>query len=728
MKKLSVHALADVRQLQQDGRLKDAEQACRHLLAQSPESHPVRILLALILTQLQQTEEARSLVDLATLPEDTLVASDQGLLALLQGDIERAGELLQFASQQTDRDAVVFARLGAYNLLQGNLAEAETALREALARSPDHPSILNNLGSLLLRQDKPDEALQVYETALRLCPDLLPSQQGRAAALLLLNRTSEVLDELERQLEKQPDDLQLKQKILHILILEERFEEARILLRELITLSPDNHHYPLQLLNLYAREEQYPMLLKELRPFELDYPEDVGLLNIKARALKEVGKLDQATQVVEQILAKEPNSPQTLITRAMVHADRENYDSAEADLKLVLETHPGLAEAWSLLGHTLLWKGKLNEAVEALQRAATINPAALAALVEARALPEDPAVIRCMQRFATLRLVPREARSAMYFALTKIAERTGDYHQAFDYANEANQLQSHLISHDSNKHHRYTRQIIETFTPALFKKLEGLGNYSERPVFVVGMPRSGTTLTEQILASHPQVFGAGELGVITSITRLMPAVLKIKKPYPLCMTSATIRTIEHASEYYLKALRKRDTSAKRVVDKLPHNFMHLGLISILFPYAKIIHVKRDLRDIAISNYFTNFKMKRGGMSYAFNLEHIGHMLIDYQRIMAHWRKVLPVTIYEYQYEALVAEPEKYEKELIGFLGLDWTPEIRDFYQTERAIRTASVWQVRQPIYNSSRERWRHYEAYLHPLMKIIHQEEIVNES
>ena len=146
--------------------------------------------------------------------------------------------------------------------------------------------------------------------------------------------------------------------------------------------------------------------------------------------------------------------------------------------------------------------------------------------------------------------------------------------------------------------------------------------------------------------------------------------------------------------------------------------MHLGLIYILFPYARIIHVKRDLRDIAISNYFTNFKMKRGGMGYAFDLAEIGHMINDYQRIMAHWRKVLPTTIFEYNYEQMVTEPEKYEKRLIDFVGLEWSTDVIDFYKTDRPIRTASVWQVRQPIYESSKERWRHYEEFLKPLMKV----------
>lgn len=147
--------------------------------------------------------------------------------------------------------------------------------------------------------------------------------------------------------------------------------------------------------------------------------------------------------------------------------------------------------------------------------------------------------------------------------------------------------------------------------------------------------------------------------------------------------------------------------------------MHLGLISMLFPYAKIIHVKRDLRDIAISNYFTNFKMKRTGMSYAFDLGEIGHMLNDYQRIMAHWREVLPITLYEFNYEDLVADPEKYEKELIDYLGLEWSSAVLDFYESDRTVRTASVWQVRQPIYKSSKGRWHHYEEFLGPLMDVL---------
>ena len=712
--------LVEARHCQQTGQYHQAEIICRKILDVDADNLAARVLLALSLNQQEKSQEASEVIgDTYPQTSDTKIASDLGLLAIMHNELQQAMTYLEQACDGEQTDYVALARLGTLYMMMGDFPHAEQTLSKARELAPEHPAILSNLAGVFLRQDKLEDALQTYEQALRVAPDLETAEQGRTSILVLQDRSAEILDEITAKLDKQPDSIELRQKKLHILLLEERFEEARDILRELILFSPHTLSYPLQLLNLYAREEQYPLVLKELVKFERDFPDQPELLNVKARAYKEIMRLDPAMETIEHALTIEPDSVHSLVTRAMILADQELYDDAESDLRKALDTHPGLAEGWSLLGHILLWKGRLDEAVEVLKRAASINPSALSSLAEARAIPDDPAVLDCMQRFAALRLVPSEARAAMNFALNKLFEKTGDYKQAFEFAQQANQLTRATISHIPERHQQFTSKIIETFTPELFKKFEGLGSYSERPVFVVGMPRSGTTLTEQILASHPEVYGAGELGVINAITRLMPVVLNTQTRYPECMSQASGRTFDHAARYYLKALRKRDIESKRVVDKLPHNFMHLGLISIIFPYAKIIHVKRDLRDIAISNYFTNFKMKRSGMSYAFDLGEIGHMLNDYVRVMDHWHKVLPIPIHEYNYEDLVAEPEKMEKQLIDYVELDWTPEIMDFYHTERAVRTASVWQVRQPIYKSSRERWRHYKEFLEPLNAVI---------
>ena len=307
----------------------------------------------------------------------------------------------------------------------------------------------------------------------------------------------------------------------------------------------------------------------------------------------------------------------------------------------------------------------------------------------------------------------------MAFALAKLFENQGKPDQAFQYADLANDLTRRVICYESESHGKFTDAIASMFTPKLLEKFKDSGVLSDRPVFVVGMPRSGTTLTEHILSSHPDVFGAGELGYVPSITRIMPRVLKKQISYPGCMAFFQKWMVRHAAVYYLNNIKKMDNAAARVVDKMPHNFLHLGLISIIFPKAKIIHVRRDYRDIAISNYFTNFKHKHGDMGYAFSLSDIGRMINDYRRIMDHWRRVLRVPIFEFHYEDLVEDQQGMARKLLAFAGLAWNEQVMDFHKTDRPIKTASVWQVRQPMYKTSRARWRSYEKHLGPLLDVL---------
>jgi hypothetical protein len=196
----------------------------------------------------------------------------------------------------------------------------------------------------------------------------------------------------------------------------------------------------------------------------------------------------------------------------------------------------------------------------------------------------------------------------------------------------------------------------------------------------------------------------------------MPKVLKDKRPYPVCLDKLTPHLRTEAARFYLKGLQNYDTEHAYVVDKMPHNFMQLGLIALIFPKAKIIHVQRDPRDTAVSNFQQNFKAKHGGLGYAFDLEKTALQLNDYNRMMAHWREVLPIPMCEFRYEDLVSAQDEWSKKLLEFVGVEWDISVHDFHKTERAVRTASVSQVRQPIYQTSKQKWRKYEAYLQPLL------------
>jgi len=253
---------------------------------------------------------------------------------------------------------------------------------------------------------------------------------------------------------------------------------------------------------------------------------------------------------------------------------------------------------------------------------------------------------------------------------------------------------------------------MATCTPAFFERVRGFGLETERPIFIVGLPRSGTTLTEQILASHSQVFGAGELRLAHEAFESLPAVMNSDAPAVECLGRLDRETARRLAERHLEQLRARDEKALRVADKMPDNYLCLGFLATLFPRAKFIHCLRDLRDIAVSCWMTNFRQIR----WSCDPEHIASRFREYRRLMEHWRQVLPVPVLEVDYEETVADLEGVARRLVAWCGLEWEPACLAFYEGHRPVRTASVTQVRQPIYKHAVARWKHYEQALAPLL------------
>ena len=261
------------------------------------------------------------------------------------------------------------------------------------------------------------------------------------------------------------------------------------------------------------------------------------------------------------------------------------------------------------------------------------------------------------------------------------------------------------------------------FPRALYEHRTG-GLLSTAPVFVVGMPRSGTTLVEQILAGHSRIHGAGELG---TIPRIIAGLERWERKtgsgrhYPDCVDDLDPQVLHGIARNVLDELQAHAPEADHVCDKLPHNFQNIGLIRLLFPQAKIISVRRDPRDVAISNYFTDYAARHGGMGFAYDLDWIGEQLADHNLLMHHWYQIFPDDLLEVQYETLVADPEAGARRLLDYVGVDWEPEVLEFHTLQRAVKTASLWQVRQPIYHSSIHRWRHYEQPLAPVFAAMNR-------
>jgi hypothetical protein len=239
------------------------------------------------------------------------------------------------------------------------------------------------------------------------------------------------------------------------------------------------------------------------------------------------------------------------------------------------------------------------------------------------------------------------------------------------------------------------------------------------PIFIFGMHRSGTTLVEQILASYPNVYGKGELQFFNQLDQNLPSILKVDELYPECSNFIDDQAAYDIAELYIKKLRETVGLPKdytRITDKNPFNFHYLGLISLLFPKARFIHCQRHPLDTCISIYFHNFAT---GNQFAYDLSDLGRYYREYLRLMAHWRKVLPIKIFELKYENIVQQQEEVSRQLVKFCGLEWDPACLDFYKNGRPVFTASSWQVRRPIYKTSCDRWQHYDQFLGPLKKLL---------
>jgi hypothetical protein len=253
---------------------------------------------------------------------------------------------------------------------------------------------------------------------------------------------------------------------------------------------------------------------------------------------------------------------------------------------------------------------------------------------------------------------------------------------------------------------------ISTFSQAFFDSPSATGSNDERPIFIVGMPRSGTTLVEQVISSHPRAEGAGELRTIGQIASELPGRIGSALPYPACVGELKQAALSDAAQFYCDRISRISEGALRITDKMPGNYIDLGLIALMFPHARVIHCRRDARATCMSVYFNDFDAYH---PYACDLNRIGLRYHHYRRLMEHWSTVLPLPILTVDYEAMVADVEATSRRILEFCDLPWDERVLQFHETKRVVQTTSMWQVRRPIYRDSLDLWRHYEQHLEPL-------------
>ncbi|NCF30054.1 MAG: sulfotransferase family protein, partial [Gammaproteobacteria bacterium] len=305
-----------------------------------------------------------------------------------------------------------------------------------------------------------------------------------------------------------------------------------------------------------------------------------------------------------------------------------------------------------------------------------------------------------------------DGQSHLHFAAAKMLDDISEFERAFQHLQSANAIEHQRTHFDADAGRSFVARSRATFDSAFFEDKNAIGNASDKPIFIVGMLRSGTTLVEQILASHPAVYAGGELEYFRGVAGQLPDRLGGGQPYPECVKSLDAATIDAISRNYLAQFTKHSGDAQRFTDKNPLNFEHLGLIMTVFPNARVIHCRRDPMDLCLSIYFQHFSERH---DFAYHFADITEYLRQYEQLMAHWHSVFPGRIHDIQYEDLVANLEPVSRAMFEYLDIQWDDNCLEFHRTARPVGTASHWQVRQPLYTRSVERWRHYEPYLEDL-------------
>ena len=597
-------------------------------------------------------------------------------------DLRRRGRavesvpLYRRALEIDPRSAEAHNNLGNAFLEMGNAAEAAAWYRRAAALQRDSAQIHCNLANALGQLGELAPALAASERAVALDPHLSVAHNCLAVMLAALGSGEQAVESYQRALALNP-----------------RYLEALINLGNLLR-------------DLGRRREALPLYRQaiEVDPQRPDSHYDLG------NALFELRHLEEAAESFRRALALRKDYPQALLGLAAVLRVQRHATEAQESARRALSLEPNNAEAHTMLAELRADRGQFAAAQALFERARVLDPSFPVAYcgiaAHRRMTAEDVPWLEGVQSLLAKPLPIGHAISLRY-ALGKYFDDLGRYDEAFGNFRQANELSKRYgTPYDRAKLAERLDRIIAAFDGAFLRRCHGRASTSELPVLIIGMPRSGTSLTEQILASHPSVFGAGEV-------RFWENAFVTFEKAGLGSERAADLIPQMARDYLAQLAAASGSGALRVTDKMPANFLYAGLIHAAFPRARIIHMQRHPLDTCLSVYFQNFfNMAR----YGHDFDDLAHYYGQYVRITDHWRSLLPASaLLEVPYESLVADQEGWSRRMLEFVGLPWDAKCLDFQDTDRVVITASRWQVRQKISSGSVGRWRHYEKHLGPL-------------
>lgn len=563
----------------------------------------------------------------------------------------------------------------------GQVAEAIKLYEWLLQQAPAHPDVNHFLGMAYYSQDDVPRAIKYLTKAISLDnrKPLYHINLGRVylnddnySDALNCFSTAHALNARE------PENLHLLGRTLR---LSGDVNTSLIYLQQATALAPDNFQINYDLAQSLSAAKQHFNAMELFTKLLAIQPNNTDILREKAFSLREINQADEALAALQQALTVVDDDP----------------------------------KIWCELGEMLEEAGQFAEAETAFKKALAIRggyPLAVAQLLSLKKGLEYPDIVADGLDHLAKDHLKTPVRVKLLYALGKHYDAAKDYDRAFQYYSDANDTVAVGNRYKVAKTEQKFDNLIKAFDSNTFTTRINIGNSSTRPIFIVGMPRSGTTLTEQILSSHREIEGAGELGYFTYMDHQLKNQHRDNDETYNYLAALSEEKLAFWANDYLIFVDKICPGGNYITDKMPLNFLHIGLIALTFPNARIIHCQRSPLDNCLSIFTENFHQEQ---NYSTKLSSLGHFYCQYHRLMRHWKQIAPVAIHDVQYEVLVNDFDNQARGLIDFCGLEWDDNCARFYQTERSVVTPSKWQVRQPIYRTSMEKWKNYANHLSPL-------------
>jgi tetratricopeptide (TPR) repeat protein len=591
----------------------------------------------------------------------------------------------------------------------GRLMDAERIYRQILAIDPRHADSLHLLGMIAEQGGNHAAAVDLIGLAIAINPAAPAYYSNLGAILQAQGKLDQAAACCERALALKPDSAEVSSNLGNILQAQGKLDEAVRCQERALALQPD---FPEACSNLgNARQAQGKLdeavtWYERALAFKPDYADAHNNLGM---ALAALDRIDEAVAHYERALVLNPNHASAHNNLGNALASQDRMDEAASHYERALILNPDHAGAHNNFGNISKERGEFEDAMAHYGRAIAIRPDYAEAhfnRAEIQRFRPGDADLATLEALAASDDLSAGKSPYVHFALAKALEDIGDYARALEHLRQGNALKRRQIDYEEVAALKLFQRISTVFDRGIFDRFPGAGDPSSVPVFVVGMPRSGSTLIEQILASHPQIHAAGELRVLEKMTDA--------SQFPECVPALDGAALRRLGQSYLARLPALADGQVRIVDKLSGNFLRIGLIRLILPNARIIHSMRDPIDTCVSCYS---KLFTAGLYFSYDLAELGRYYRAYSELMAHWRSVLPPgAMLDVAYEDVVEDLEGQARRMIDYCGLAWDDRCISFHETNRPVKTASAVQVRQPLFRSSLQRWRRYEAGLAPLL------------